>query len=324
MSRIRVVSAGSLVCGAVESFSIRSVEEMGATAAAAAAAEAAAARINSPVAGAGTRTTPEAGKSGKKKSRVKRAGEGGGEGLEGQTAIGCDERMLLHEEVGSASLHPERPDRLRAILAYLKGAGLFPGPCKAWPSESAADDLILNSHTAKHLAMVDKAAKTDTSAFNADTYANRWSPAAARLAAGTAATMARAIATGRLLNGFSLVRPPGHHAGTEGPQGFCLHNNAAVAARAAQAAGAKKILLLDWDVHHGNGTQQIFENDPSVFYVSIHRHEGGSFFPGTGAPTEVGSGPGEGRSANVAWPCGGMTDADYLAAFFHLILPLGV
>ncbi|CAI5519911.1 unnamed protein product, partial [Closterium sp. Naga37s-1] len=230
--------------------------------------------------------TREAGKSGRKNSGVKRRGEGGGESLEGHTAIGCDELMLLHEEVGSASLHPERPDRLRAILAFLKGAGLFPGLCKAWASESAADDLILNSHTAKHLAMVDKAASTDTSAFNADTYANRWSPAAARLAAGTAATMARAIATGRLLNGFALVRPPGHHAGTEGPQGFCLHNNAAVAARAAQAEGAKKILLLDWDVHHGNGTQQIFESDPSVFYVSIHRHEGGSFFPGIGAPTE--------------------------------------
>ncbi|GJP82555.1 hypothetical protein CLOP_g12798 [Closterium sp. NIES-67] len=332
-------------CGALESFTIQSVETMGATAAAAAAAaRSGAARgachpplpatsasaaaplpngsLSSPAALSPANPKSGAGKSGKKKSGAKKAGEEEGGGLERQTAVGCDERMLLHEELGKASLHPERPDRLRAILAYLKGAGLFPGPCKAWPSESAADKLILNSHTPNHLATVEKAALTDTSAFNPDTYANQHSPAAARLAAGTAASMARAIATRRLLNGFALVRPPGHHAGSEGPQGFCLHNNAAVAARAAQAAGAKKILLLDWDVHHGNGTQQIFEDDPSVFYVSIHRHEGGSFFPGTGAPTEIGTGPGEGRSANVAWPCGAMTDADYLAAFFHLILPL--
>jgi histone deacetylase 6 len=83
------------------------------------------------------------------------------------------------------------------------------------------------------------------------------------------------------------VRPPGHHAGVKQAMGFCLHNNAAVAALAAKRAGAKKVLIVDWDVHHGNGTQEIFEGDKSVLYVSLHRHEYGNFYPGTGAAHEV-------------------------------------
>ncbi|CAI9287387.1 unnamed protein product [Lactuca saligna] len=97
------------------------------------------------------------------------------------------------------------------------------------------------------------------------------------------------------------VRPPGHHAGVRQAMGFCLHNNAAIAASAAQAAGAKKVLIVDWDVHHGNGTQEIFEQNKTVLYISLHRHEGGKFYPGTGVAHEVGSMGGEGYCVNVPW-----------------------
>ncbi|CAI9304448.1 unnamed protein product [Lactuca saligna] len=104
------------------------------------------------------------------------------------------------------------------------------------------------------------------------------------------------------------VRPPGHHAGVRQAMGFCLHNNAAIAASAAQAAGAKKVLIVDWDVHHGNGTQEIFEQNKTVLYISLHRHEGGKFYPGTGVAHEVGSMGGEGYCVNVPWSRGGVGD----------------
>eukprot|EP00494_Astrolonche_serrata_P002136 UN02142 len=104
--------------------------------------------------------------------------------------------------------------------------------------------------------------------------------------------------------------------------GFCLHNNAAVAALAAQKAGAKKVLIVDWDVHHGNGTQEIFEGNKSVLYISLHRHEDGSFYPGTGAADEVGVLDGKGFSVNIPWSCGGVGDNDYIFAFQHVVLPI--
>jgi len=118
------------------------------------------------------------------------------------------------------------------------------------------------------------------------------------------------------------VRPPGHHAGVKQAMGFCLHNNAAVAALAAKRAGAKKVLIVDWDVHHGNGTQEIFEGDKSVLYVSLHRHEYGNFYPGTGAAHEVGILDGQGFSVNIPWSRGGVGDNDYIFAFKTVVLPI--
>lgn len=105
--------------------------------------------------------------------------------------------------------------------------------------------------------------------------------------------------------------------------GFCFFNNAAVAARAAQEAGAQRVLILDWDVHHGNGTQHIFEADDSVLYMSVHRYDRGQFYPGTGAATEVGRGEGEGFTVNVPWDTDGVTDADYMAAMQQVGWMLG-
>ncbi len=189
---------------------------------------------------------------------------------EKRTAIGYDPRMLLHEE--TEKMHPERPNRLRAILAGLEVSGLLPGPnCFSIPAREATQDELKLVHSSKHVDVVEATEHEDLTYFTPDTYANKYSALAARLAAGICADLATAIITGKAHNGFALVRPPGHHAEEETVMGFCLHNNACVAARAAQAAGANKVLIVDWDVHHGNGTQGIFEQDPTVLYISLHR-----------------------------------------------------
>eukprot|EP00245_Coleochaete_scutata_P014866 TRINITY_DN6433_c0_g2_i1.p1 TRINITY_DN6433_c0_g2~~TRINITY_DN6433_c0_g2_i1.p1 ORF type:complete len:681 (+),score=171.23 TRINITY_DN6433_c0_g2_i1:191-2233(+) len=252
-------------------------------------------------------------------------GEVCGEGLastSSSTAVGYDDRMLLHCEMMKSSPHPERPDRLRAIMGGLAAAGLFPGRCVALPAREIGRKEIEMVHTPRHWDLVESTSEREVSYFTSDTYANQHSALCARLAAGCTVDMAVAIVVGEIKNGLAMVRPPGHHADTKTVMGFCLHNNAAVAARAAQAAGARKVLILDWDVHHGNGTQEIFENDPSVLYISTHRYEQGQFYPGTGGMLEVGSGSGEGFSVNIPWKCGGVGDEDYMAAFQYVVLPI--
>ncbi|KAG9456774.1 hypothetical protein H6P81_001282 [Aristolochia fimbriata] len=239
------------------------------------------------------------------------------------TAIGFDERMLLHSEVEMKSHpHPERPDRLRAILASLTTAGIYPAKCIPIHAREIDREELQRVHSLEHVAAVESTSSLLSSYFTPDTYANEHSSQAARLAAGICADMASAIMSGVAKNGFALVRPPGHHACINQAMGFCLHNNAAVAALAAQAASAKKVLIVDWDVHHGNGTQEIFEENKSVLYISLHRHEGGWFYPGTGAVDEVGLNDGEGYSVNVPWKCGGVGDGDYIFAFQHIVLPI--
>jgi acetoin utilization deacetylase AcuC-like enzyme len=128
-----------------------------------------------------------------------------------------------------------------------------------------------------------------------------------------------------LHSGIAIVRPPGHHASANLPSGFCLINNIAVAARYAQSHfGIERVLIVDWDIHHGNGTQSIFYDDPTVLTVSIHRWDHGRFYPSlaSGGPTHVGSGPGQGFNVNIAWSCAGMGDVEYYAAFERVILPL--
>ncbi|XP_057459925.1 histone deacetylase 15 isoform X2 [Actinidia eriantha] len=239
------------------------------------------------------------------------------------TAVGFDERMLLHSEVEMKSHpHPERPNRLRAIAASLATAGIFPGRCVPISAREITQDELQMVHSLEHIESVDLTSHVLASYFTPDTYANEHSALAARLAAGLCADLASAILSGRAKNGFALVRPPGHHAGIRHAMGFCLHNNAAVAALAAQVAGAKKVLIVDWDVHHGNGTQEIFDGSKSVLYISLHRHEGGRFYPGTGAVHEVGTMGAEGYCVNVPWSRGGVGDNDYLFAFQHVVLPI--
>ncbi|WOL15300.1 histone deacetylase 15 isoform X3 [Canna indica] len=242
-----------------------------------------------------------------------------------RTAIGFDERMLLHAEVEMKSHpHPERPDRLRSIASSLAAAGIYPGKCFAIPAREITQEELLRVHSLEHIESVYHTRLMLASYFTSDTYANEHSSCAARLAAGLCADLARSIFSGSSKNGFALVRPPGHHAGVRQAMGFCLHNNAAVAAIAAQNAGAKKVLIVDWDVHHGNGTQEIFDGNKSVLYISLHRHENGRFYPGTGAVDEVGTMDAEGFSVNIPWSCGGVGDNDYIYAFQHVVLPIAL
>lgn len=239
------------------------------------------------------------------------------------TAIGFDERMLLHSEIEiKPNPHPERPDRLRAIAASLAAAGIFPSKCALIPPREITKEELITVHTSDHVESVEQTKNMFYSYFTSDTYANGHSACAAKLAAGLCADLASLIVSGRVHNAFALVRPPGHHAGVKQAMGFCLHNNAAVAALAAQRAGAKKVLIVDWDVHHGNGTQEIFEGNRSVLYISLHRHEDGSFYPGTGAAHEVGVLDGQGFSVNIPWSRGGVGDNDYIFAFQHVVLPI--
>nr|VDC82007.1 unnamed protein product [Brassica rapa] len=208
---------------------------------------------------------------------------GGSSPSTSSTAVGFDERMLLHSEFEVKELpHVERPDRLRAIAASLATAGVFPGRCFPIHAREITKQELQMVHTSEHVDAVDTTSQLQHrfeftcnlssfgsrcssffplsgSYFTSDTYANEYSARAARLAAGLCADLATEIFSGRVKNGFALVRPPGHHAGIKDAMGFCLHNNAAVAALVAQAAGARKVLIVDWDVHHGNGTQEIFE-----------------------------------------------------------------
>ncbi|XP_035771820.1 histone deacetylase 4-like [Neolamprologus brichardi] len=152
------------------------------------------------------------------------------------------------------------------------------------------------------------------------------SSSAARLAVGSVVELVFKVATGELKNGFAVVRPPGHHAEESTPMGFCYFNSVAIAAKLLQQRlNVNKILIVDWDVHHGNGTQQAFYDDPNVLYISVHRYDDGNFFPGSGAPEQVGSGPGVGFNVNVAFTGGldpPMGDAEYLSAFRSVVMPI--
>lgn len=240
--------------------------------------------------------------------------------------ISYDERMELHEE-GPDSTHPERPDRIRAVMARLRSAQLL-GRCVPVASRPATREEIETCHNPRLLNLLDtlsdhaRLATTPSLALNSDTYVNKHSAFCARLSAGSCVEVTKAVVRGDARAGVAVVRPPGHHAESNTSMGFCLYNNAGIAARAAQAAGAERVLILDWDIHHGNGTQEVFDSDPSVLYMSLHRYDNGSFYPGTGAANECGVGAGVGSTVNVPWPCAGMRNGDYMAAFQHVVLPI--
>ncbi|KAG2465216.1 HDAC9 deacetylase, partial [Polypterus senegalus] len=148
----------------------------------------------------------------------------------------------------------------------------------------------------------------------------------ARMAVGCVIELASKVASRELRNGFAVVRPPGHHAEESTAMGFCFFNSVAIAAKhLRQKLNINKVLIVDWDVHHGNGTQQAFFGDSSVLYISLHRYDEGNFFPGSGAPDECGSGPGEGYNVNIAWTGGldpPMGDVEYLMAFRTVVIPI--
>ncbi len=230
------------------------------------------------------------------------------------TGLVYDERFLAHRAPYD---HPEHPGRLSAIWRRLEVDGLA-ARCRRVPAREAADEELSRVHTAAHIATIDATAAEPFLQLDPDTYTCRDSALAARLAAGGLVDLVEEVASGRLDNGFALLRPPGHHAEADRAMGFCLFNNVAVAARAAQASGsARRVLIVDWDLHHGNGTQHTFREDPTVLYFSIHQYP---FYPGTGSIGEMGEGPGRGHTLNVPLPAG-CGDAEYLAAFDRILAP---
>jgi acetoin utilization deacetylase AcuC-like enzyme len=230
------------------------------------------------------------------------------------TGLLYDDRFLLHR---APYEHPEGPGRLRAIRDHLVEEGLFER-CRRVDAREATDEELEAVHTRDLIDTVRATSRRDFTQLDPDTYACRDSAQAAWLAAGGLAELTTRVVRGELDSGLALPRPPGHHAEADLAMGFCFFNNVAIAARAAQAAGLTRILIVDWDVHHGNGTQHSFWNDPAVLYFSTHQFP---FYPGTGAADELGGSPARGRTVNVPWPPG-MGDADYLAAFDRVLLPI--
>ena len=157
-------------------------------------------------------------------------------------------------------------------------------------------------------------------------YFNTTTFGCALLAAGGTINISRAVVSGYVKNAIAIVRPPGHHAECSRPMGFCIFDNVAIAAKVCQQdfSDCKKVLILDWDVHHGNGIQQAFYTDPSVLYISLHVHEDGNFYPSGnyGDHLHCGMDAGLGKNINIPWPTKGMGDADYMFAFQHVVMPV--
>jgi len=232
-----------------------------------------------------------------------------------RTGIVFDARCLLHKPPPE---HPESPDRLRALQRRLEQEGLL-ARLAAIPAREAGDDDLHLCHTRAYLATVQKdIARRAPMLSTGDTQLSQHADLSARLAAGAAMAAVDAVMSGRVRNAFAAVRPPGHHATLSRGMGFCLYNNVAIAARHARRAwGVDRVLIVDWDVHHGNGTQDIFYDDPSVFFFSTHQ---APWYPGTGWPDETGDGPARGTTLNCPFPAGAGR-REILGAFRRKLAP---
>jgi acetoin utilization deacetylase AcuC-like enzyme len=220
---------------------------------------------------------------------------------------------LAHDVRG----HPERPERVRALEAEMAAGDWF--GCARFEAPAAARELLLAVHPEAYIAGIERLCAAGGGAIDADTIAVAGTWEAALRAAGGAAALVDALLGDGARSGVSALRPPGHHAETARAMGFCFFGNAAVAARRARDAhGAERVLVLDWDVHHGNGTNEIFHGDPSVLFVSIHEYP---LYPGTGPASDAGSGEGEGYTVNLPVP-GGSGDAAYRSLVEHVACTL--
>lgn len=233
------------------------------------------------------------------------------------TGLVLDERFQQHD---TGPMHPERPERLKAITAALEGAGLVEACTRVGP-RPVERRWLQSNHDDAYIDRLQRACASGQRHIDcADSAISGESFEIAELAAGAVVAATVAVARGELANAFCAVRPPGHHAEQDRSMGFCMFNNVAIAARVLLAEhGVERVFILDWDVHHGNGTQHSFESDPRVFFCSLHGHPD-TLYPGTGYAHERGLGPGEGATLNIPM-MPGSGDDDYRRAFEEQIAP---
>lgn len=223
--------------------------------------------------------------------------------------------LYLKHDTGN---HPERAERLSRIVQVLEEAGVYPRLASVSPRPASLEEIGL-VHQPAYIERIKAFSERGGGMLNGDTFGSAMTYQAALLAAGGVLAAIDAVNAGEIDNAFALVRPPGHHAEAGAGMGFCFFNNIAIGARyALKKHGLKKVLIIDWDVHHGNGTEHIFYSDPSVFYFSTHRSY---FYPGTGWVKDVGNGPGEGFNLNVPLP-GNVGDQEYESIFEEVLLPV--
>ncbi|KAF3923438.1 hypothetical protein ABW21_db0207220 [Orbilia brochopaga] len=262
------------------------------------------------------------------------------------TGLCYDVCMRFHATLDEEDLHPEDPRRIFYIYKALCDAGLTVPPAR-WmsgtngyveglmrriPVREAKKDEVLLVHTLDHWKYLEVLPDMDRDSLLAITmlgdsvFYNNESFFCAKLSCGGAIDTCKAVWEGYVKNAIAVIRPPGHHAEPHKSMGFCLFNNVAVAARVLQDNNpeCKRILILDWDVHHGNGTQSAFYEDDAVLYISLHRFEGGTFYPPNpdGDLTYCGRGKGLGFNVNIPWATGGIGDADYIYAFQRVVMPI--
>lgn len=266
-----------------------------------------------------------------------------------KTGLVYDVRMRYHAKIFTSYFeyidpHPEDPRRIYRIYKKLAEAGLVLdkslsgtddiGPLmEKIPIREATADEILEVHTEEHLKFIASTEAMSRDQLLEETekgdsiYVNNDSFLLAKLSCGGLIEACKAVVDGRVKNSLAIVRPPGHHAEPDAPGGFCLFSNVAVAAKnilKSYPDSVRRIVILDWDIHHGNGTQRAFYDDPRVLYISLHRYENGKFYPGTkyGGHEMVGDGKGEGFSVNIPWQNSGVGDADYVYAFRKIVIPI--
>ncbi|XP_076621765.1 histone deacetylase 6 isoform X1 [Colletes latitarsis] len=240
-----------------------------------------------------------------------------------------DDRMLYHCDLVDDS-HPEKPNRISGIYKKYEEYNLLDRCCVRQGRSATMEELLL-VHSKDY---IDKIKATEglkykelqklATTFNS-VYLHPETWTSACVSTGSLLQIVDSVLNGESQSGVAIVRPPGHHAEEDAPCGFCIFNNIAVAARyAIEFHHLKRVLIVDWDVHHGNGTQSIFEEDPKILYMSVHRFDNGNFFPNSKRAnyTFVGSGPGEGFNVNIPWNKKGMGDAEYIAAFQQVIMPI--
>ncbi|XP_040572215.1 histone deacetylase 5 isoform X2 [Lepeophtheirus salmonis] len=258
------------------------------------------------------------------------------------TGLGFDSIMLNHTcKCGNNAAHIENPSRASHIWNRLIEQGLV-AHCKRI-SRKATLEEIQSSHSENHTLLYgsDMISRKSTTSYgpkfsmlecggigvDSDTYWNEnYTSEVLRTAVGTLIEISEMVVNDELKNGFAIIRPPGHHAEYEEAMGFCYFNSVAITAnRLLLSPNVTKVMILDWAIHHGNGTQKAFYDNPNVLYISLHRHDNGNFYPGTGSLTECGHGPGLGFNVNIAWTgdlIPPMGDSEYLAAFRNIVMPI--